>query len=113
MTAEQVTAEQWLVAREPVPPSSLADRLRRALARLGDADRAAPRAEVYLSAGERLLGELLREGCTSRESALDLLAADALITYAFEAASLEPDLLEARARRAMVRIAALAGDRLA
>jgi hypothetical protein len=39
---------------------------------------------------------------------LELLAADALVTYAFEAAADAPTLLSERARQAMMRIAALA-----
>ena len=106
-----MTAEGWLLGRDPAPPASLADRLRVVLARLGPADRAAPSPELYLTTGERLLAELLRDGCASRESALDLLTADALVTYAFEAASAEPALLDGRAQEAMTRIAALAGER--
>jgi hypothetical protein len=41
----------------------------------------------------------------SRAQALDLLAADALLTYAFEAAADEPQSLVARADDAMLRIA--------
>ncbi|HEX7979046.1 MAG TPA: hypothetical protein VF461_10615, partial [Gemmatimonadaceae bacterium] len=62
-----------------------------------------------LRAGEELARELLQENATSRDSALDLLAADALVTYAFEAASERPGELAARSRAAMVCIAALAG----
>jgi uncharacterized membrane protein len=54
--------------------------------------------------------EIIRENATSRESALDLLAADALVTYAFEAATVRPADLERRARDAMARISAVAGD---
>jgi len=67
-------------------------------------------AETLLAAGERLVGSLLDEEATSRGSALDLLAADALVTYAFEAASERPGELAAQCRAAMVRIAALARD---
>jgi hypothetical protein len=106
-----VTADEWLLSRDPAPPPSLAERLRLVLAAAEDPGRARPAADVYLTAGEALLGELLRDGCVSRESALDLLTADALVTYAFEAASAEPARLEARAQRAMARIAALGGER--
>ena len=108
-----MTAEAWLLGRDPAPPASLAERLRVVLGRLYPESRAAPSAEVYLATGERLLAELLRDGCASRESALDLLTADALVTYAFEAASAEPALLDRRAQEAMTRIAALAGERSA
>lgn len=106
-----MNAEEWLLSREPAPPRSLAERLRRVLSGTEGANDAPPSAELYLRAGEELLGELLRDGCSSRDSALDLLTADALVTYAFEAASLEPELLDARARSAMRRIAALAAER--
>lgn len=106
-----MNAEEWLLGREPAPPASLAERLRGVLARMDGDQVAAPSAELYLRAGETLLGELLRDGCSSRESALDLLTADALVTYAFEVASLEPELLDMRAREAMTRIAALAAER--
>jgi hypothetical protein len=64
-------------------------------------------AVTLLAAGERLVGSLLDDEATSRGSALDLLAADALVTYAFEAASERPAELSARAASAMARIAAL------
>jgi uncharacterized membrane protein len=60
-----------------------------------------------LDAAERVVAELLRQGRTGRESAADLLAADALVTYAFEAASEDPTSLEQRARHAMNRLARL------
>jgi len=52
---------------------------------------------------------LLKDGCISRENALDLLVADALVTYAFEAASdATPAAIIALGARAMTRIAAFA-----
>jgi hypothetical protein len=66
--------------------------------------------EAYLSAAETLLTHLLRDGCAERGSALDLLVADALVTYAFEAAGDDPARLARRAATATSRIAALAGD---
>ena len=56
---------------------------------------------------ERLVGGLLAGDCTSRDCALDLLTADALVTYAFEAAEQSPGDLVPRAAAAMRRIAAL------
>ena len=44
------------------------------------------------------------------EHALDLLAVDSLITYAFQAAADEPALMDARTARALARIAALPGS---
>ena len=54
------------------------------------------------------MAAVLTDGCLTRGSALDLLAVDALVTYAFEAAADEPDKLEERTERALVTIAALA-----
>ena len=65
-------------------------------------------AESYLAAGELLLTGLLSADCTSRDCALDLLTADALVTYAFELAADDPSRITERAQRAMARLAALA-----
>ena len=99
---------QWLDLRQPVPPPALRARIDAALGPdlqvvSGDL------AETLLAAGERLVRDLLADDATSRESALDLLAADALVTYAFEAASEHPIDLAPRAAVAMRRIAELGG----
>lgn len=98
----------WLDARRPEPPAALRARIDAALGDdlHGDVDDVAER---LLRAGERLVQSLLGENATSRGSAIDLLAADALVTYAFEAASERPGDLSKRAAAAMVRIAALGG----
>lgn len=104
------TVGEWLAALEPPPPAALAERLKLALAPFAPQPRdRVP--EACLDAGERLLDELLATGSTTRGSALDLLAVDALVTYAFQAAADAPERLEARAARAMARIAALPGER--
>jgi hypothetical protein len=102
------TVADWLLQREPVPPDAL---LRRLLETLGvDAQReAAEAAEVCLAAGERLVGSVLEDDDASRDTALDLLAADAFVTYAFEASSAAPDELSRLATRAMTRMASLGG----
>ena len=98
------TVAEWLGEREPAPPDALLRRLGEALG--ADALReAGDAAEVCLAAGERLLSTVLREDEASRDYALDLLAADALVTYAFEAASADPASLSARAAEAMRSIA--------
>lgn len=76
---------------------------------LGDAlsDDASRGPGVFVDAGHRLVAALLRANSTSRDSALDLLTADALVTYAFEAASASPADIERTAASAMVQIAAL------
>jgi hypothetical protein len=97
---------QWLDARRPDPPLALRTRIDAAL---GGELRHEPAdtAETLLAAGERLARALLAEGASTRDAALDLLAADALVTYAFEAASEHPAELSSRARSAMARIADL------
>jgi len=97
---------QWLDVRMPAPPDALR---RRIDAGLGDDlhGQSVDVSETCLTAAERLVRALLSENATSRDSALDLLAADALVTYAFEAASERPGDLAARASAAMARIAAL------
>ncbi|MEO8620247.1 MAG: hypothetical protein ABI625_04210 [bacterium] len=102
-----MTIGEWLHSRTPQPPAALSRRLQSVLAESLDApvDQVP---ELFLSAGERLVAELLKNDSTSRDSALDLLTADALLTYAFEAAGVDADI-DARATQAMSRMAAL-GD---
>jgi hypothetical protein len=110
MTVGATTVGEWIATVEPRPPAALATRLESLLAPF--ASQPAERApDACLEAGERLLDELLGSGSTSRGTALDLLAVDALVTYAFQAASDRPSDLDARAARAMARIAALPGQR--
>jgi len=104
-----MTLSAWLDARRPAPPVRLRALIDAALGRDLESD-ASDGAAACLRAGEQLARELLQENATSRESALDLLAADALVTYAFEAASERPRDLAAQCREAMVRIAALASE---
>lgn len=82
MTREQVL--MWLDTRRPSPPRSLRDRLTRAV------DDQLPGPDAELPAYLAQLGQTLLDGVVSRpnggrELALDLLAADAFATYAFEA----------------------------
>jgi hypothetical protein len=99
-----MTRARWRDAVSPPPPPALAAAVEAQLDSRDD-----PTPEAYLEAAERLLAALLRDGCTSRDSALDLLVADALVTYAFEAASSEdPAQIIERAHDAMRRIAAFA-----
>jgi hypothetical protein len=102
-----VNIAQWLDARRPSPPPVLAARIRELLGSDTRRD-AGEAADVCLAAGEALLARLLRADPSSRDTALNLLAADALVTYAFEAAAAIPESLELRAAAAMTRISALA-----
>jgi hypothetical protein len=102
-----VTVGEWLVRRLPAPPAALRARLESALGpALGRDD--AHATDILLEAAEALVRGLMRGDAASRQSALDLLAADALVTYAFEAAAESPAGLVADASRAMTRLAALA-----
>ena len=103
-----MTIGEWLDGRAPDPPPALRDRLRRALGDRLAAD-ATQTTECCLAAAETLLTLVLHRGCTARADAMDLLTADALMTYAFESAGDRPQELERRASVAMARIAVLAG----
>jgi hypothetical protein len=59
----------------------------------------------FLDAGKSTLANVLQQGATDRSTALDLLTADALVTYAFEMVADDP---ESTARDAMHSIAQLA-----
>jgi hypothetical protein len=101
-----VTLGAWLRERSPEPPARLSSRVEE---RLGaDLDAAAAQAApLCVAAAERLLAELLRRASTGRESALDLLAVDALVTYALEAAAASPESIERVSTDAMLRLAAV------
>lgn len=104
----EATVGTWIAQLEPAPPAALLQRLQELLA--NEVNRPAREVpEVCLAAGERLLDALLQSGSTSRATALDLLAVDALVTYAFEAAADDPTHIVERATSAMQRIAALPG----
>ena len=102
-----MTVGRWLATRTPEPPELLLERLRDAL---GDSARrdVAEASDVCLAAAEAIVLRLLHDATDTRDQALDLLAADALITYAFEAASERPEELADRATRAMSRMSNLA-----
>lgn len=101
-----MTVDEWLAAREPAPPPALLARMRETLADMGHDD-AARAHDVLLSAGASLLERMLGTGDEGRGAALDLLAADALVTYAFEAAAEDATTLAPRADAALARLAAL------
>lgn len=77
---------EWLASRTPVPPENLLERMRAEIERLGISD-ADVSSQNLADAGASILKSLDDKGCSDRSSALDLLAADALFTYAFEAAA--------------------------
>jgi hypothetical protein len=95
----------WVRERSPAPPAPLLSRIDEMLS--AHATEGAP-ADALLDIAVSVMPELLRDGCLTRQSALDLLAVDALVTYAFEAASEDPATLDDRSTTALARIAALA-----
>lgn len=101
-----MTLRDWL-RRAPTAPDELLARVEQTLGSRSDMD-AAQSSTVCIDAAEELLRELLTRSSTGRETALDLLTVDALATYAFEAASDDPESLPERAGEAMVRFAAAA-----
>ncbi len=101
-----MTVGDWLEARSPEAPPALAVRVRQSLGvRLGEDS--LHTSTVCEAAAEELLAALLAGRETGRESALDLLAADALVTYAFEHAAGAARDLDAEAAAAMERIATI------
>ena len=103
-----MTVGEWLETRTPPAPAALAERLRLAAGPALARD-AADASQVLLAAAEERLGSFLAADAGRRGDALELLAIDALVTYAFEAAADGPLAdLDAGAEAAVARIAALA-----
>lgn len=104
-----MTVRAWLRERSPRPPERLSERIDAALGDRGDADRI--HAEVAcLDAADLLLREVLIRESSGRDSALDLLTVDALVTYAFEAAGERPESLQAHASRAIVQLSSAVSE---
>lgn len=101
--ASSQPAASWLAAHGEQPPAALRARLDTVVASSDPAGGAV--ADALLQAGRALLSRILDTGSTQRDAALDLLTADALVTYAFEAAADDPATLDARAGAAMRAIA--------
>ena len=92
MTRPELLA--WLDARRPEVPATLSAHLRRQLAAGPE-----PLPELLAARGRAALDRVLAQPGGGRALALDLLAADALVTYAFEAqAAQDPRGLVALAR---------------
>jgi hypothetical protein len=103
-----VSHASWVGAAGSESPAALVARVVEVLAAHPDWEEI-PTSEALLNAGAALLGSVLgQRAVAGREVALDLLAADACVTWAFEATSDEPGTLPERAERAMQRIADVA-----
>jgi hypothetical protein len=81
-----MTVEHWIRARTPAPPVALQNHIVGCLGADAAAD-AGRTSDVCLAAAARSLEAMLVSGQFGRGSALDLLAIDALATYAYERAS--------------------------
>lgn len=97
----------WVAARGAGAPPALIARVQAVLA-ADEGGVALPVAEALLRAGETLLSSVLDQAEAGRAVALDLLAADTCVTWAFEAEADTPGTLPDRAATAMQRIAELA-----
>ena len=105
-----MTVGAWLRSRTPVPPTTMLAGMNDALGERASLDAAAA-PTAFLDAGVTLLEVLLRTDVLPRDRAGDLLTADALVTYAFEAAASSPMAVDDFATAAMTRLAALAESR--
>lgn len=98
-----IDVAEWLAARTPAPPPELIERIA-AIAGNRSCSDATELAGFLVTEAESLL-ENLRD---DRSGAFDLLVADALITYAMEAAATDHDRFDETAARAMGVISAVA-----
>ena len=102
-----MTVGDWLASTPLSPPPALAARIGSALGpRVAEPLAEAPR--VFVDSALAVVEELARRGCADRDDAIDLLAADALMTYAFEAAADTPDSIATLAEEAIGRLAQVA-----
>lgn len=100
-------ATEFVAQHAGTAPPALIARVQAVLAS-DEAAASLPVAEALLRAGEALLANVLKDGEAGRAVALDLLAADTCVTWAFEAAADEPGTLPERAAQAMQRVAEMA-----
>jgi hypothetical protein len=106
-----MTSENWIAQRTAEAPLALRTRVEEVL-RVG-ASTGADVSEQLVRAGERLLASLVvPRAAADRQGALDLLAADAAVTWAFEKAADDPQTVAVRAADAMRRIASAGRSRV-
>jgi hypothetical protein len=98
--------QKWLVMRTPLPPESLTAAIRQAV-HLSQQSSSASIVQGAQSASLHLLRRSLERADDSRSEALHLLAADALMTYACEAACEDPPSLDQSAAEAMEAVVTL------
>jgi len=77
----------WLRSRRPAPPAALAAKLSDCVAGAPEAALAGDVAEAVGRLGLVTLRAVVERQSVAYDAAMDLLAADAFVTYAFEAAA--------------------------
>ncbi len=100
---------RWLESRTPESPAALVECIRNVFSEHPEYEQL-HRVDAFVDAGEVLLRRVLVTDIEARAIALDLLAADACVTYAFEAAADEPSKLGDRAAAATIKIAQVARE---
>ena len=103
------TVGGWLAGRTPPPPARLQSSITAALGTASDRE-VGDTELVCLEAAERVLTRLVDVGIAGRRDAADLLAADALVTYALEFAADTPGDFATRATSAIRRFGQLAAS---
>jgi hypothetical protein len=88
MESPERTVREWIQAQRPGVPAELAEWLETAL---GGAHAPSPSPEDLTEAGVRALSSARAVPGKVRQSAFDLLTADALLTHAAQAAAGAPD----------------------
>ena len=96
----------WLAHREPSPPRVLRERVEALV--LAVPERESDAAGTLLDAAEAALARLATRRPDDRATALDLLAVDALVTYALEWTAENPDEIPRISERAMSRLSRVA-----
>ncbi len=103
----RASVRSWLQSRQPAPPAELAAKLAQCVDAAPEAVLAGGSvAEVMGALGTWLLDSVVEGRRTGHDTALDLLAADAFVTYAFEAASEEAADVAVLATRLLQRVGA-------
>ncbi len=100
----------WLDARRPVPPDGLRLRIDEAVSAAAGTPGASV-SESFVRAAKSILVRLADSGgAVERATAIDLLAADALITYALEAAAEDCESFAAQSDAAMASLAEISAS---
>jgi hypothetical protein len=103
--------KEWLASRSPTPPGRLAARLSAAIP-AGPESNSPEAPGVLITAALAVLRQTITEPSDERNraAALDLLAADALITYAVEAAAEDCESFATRTGEMISQLCAVAGE---